>query len=97
MNNDKGPSGFSIVALVTGIIGMSVIPIIFGSIDLVNIKNGLESPRGKGFDIAGIALGSLRILIIISIIIFVLVWVFTGNAESGCIFGIPIHGFKYWR
>ncbi|GAG73432.1 unnamed protein product, partial [marine sediment metagenome] len=51
MNNYKGPSGFSIVALVTGIVGMSIIPIIFGSIDLVNIKKGLESPRGKGFDI----------------------------------------------
>jgi len=94
---EKGPSGFSIVALVTGIIGMSVVPIIFGSIDLVNIKNGLESPKGKGFDIAGIVLGSLRILILISIIIFVLIWVFMGKAESGFIFGIPLHFFRFCR
>ena len=94
---EKGPSGFSIVALVTGIIGMSVIPIIFGSIDLVNIKNGLVSPKGKGFDIAGIVLGSLRIIILISIIIFALIWVFTGKADSGCIFGIPLNNFGCWR
>ena len=97
MDKEKGPSGFSIVALVTGIIGMSIVPIIFGSIDLVNIKNGLVSPRGKGFDIAGIVLGSLRILILISIIIFTLIWVFTGKADSGCIFGVPIHDFKCYR
>ena len=97
MNNNKGPSGFSIAALVTVIIGMSIIPIIFGSIDLVNIKNGLESPRGKAFDIAGIVLGSLHLLILISIIIFVLIWVITGGAESGSIFGIPIQVFRSWR
>ena len=97
MDKEKGPSGFSIVALVTGIIGMPIVPIIFGSIDLVNIKNGLVSPRGKGFDIVGIVLGSLRILILISIIIFMLIWVFTGKADSGCIFGVPIHDFKFCR
>lgn len=94
---EKGPSAFSIVSLVTGIIGLSLIPIIFGSIDLVNIKNGLASPKGKGFDIAGIVLGSLRILILASIVIFTLVWVFMGKADGGCIFGIPIHDFKIYK
>jgi len=97
MYNNKCPSGFSIVSLVTGIVGMSVIPIIFGSVDLINIKNGLESPRGKGFDIAGIVLGSLHILILISIATFILIWVITGRAESGFIFGIPIHFFQFFR
>ena len=97
MNNEKGPSAFAIVSLVTGIVGMSLIPIIFGSIDLVNIKNGLESPRGKGFDIAGIVLGSLRILCVLALVIFVLVWAFSGKADVVNIFGIPFHNFRCWR
>ena len=97
MDKEKGPSAFAIVSLITGIVGMSIIPIIFGSIDLVNIKNGLESPRGKGFDIAGIVLGSLRILVVVSLITFALVWAFMGRADSVNIFGIPFYIFRCWR
>jgi hypothetical protein len=55
----QGPSGLSIAALVTGILGMSIIPIILGAIDLNKIKNNTASPAGKGMDIAGIVLGAL--------------------------------------
>ena len=58
----QGPSGLSIAALVTGILGMSIIPIILGAIDLNKIKNNTASPSGKGMDIAGIVLGSLATL-----------------------------------
>ena len=76
MNKDKGPSGLSIAALITGILGLSLIPIILGSIDLSRIKKGLTSPRGKGLDIAGIVLGALglAILIISSIAIAIMGW-----------------------
>ena len=55
----QGPSGLSIAALVTGILGMGIIPIILGAIDLNKIKNNTASPSGKGMDIAGIVLGAL--------------------------------------
>ena len=58
----QGPSVLSIAALVTGILGMSIIPIILGAIDLNKIKNKTASPAGKGMDIAGIVLGSLATL-----------------------------------
>ena len=59
MTKDNGPSGLSIAALVTGILGMSIIPIILGAIDLGRIKNGEASPKGRGLDIAGIILGAI--------------------------------------
>jgi len=55
----KGPSGLSIAALVTGILGMGIIPIILGAIDLSKIKKKEADPAGKGMDIAGIVLGAL--------------------------------------
>jgi hypothetical protein len=70
MAKENGPSGLSIAALVTGILGMSVIPIILGAIDLNRIKNGAASPRGRGLDIAGIVLGAIAIVVwlIVSIV-----------------------------
>ncbi len=64
------PSGLSIAALVTGIFGMGIIPIILGAVDMSRIKNGAASAKGRGFDIAGIVLGGLGILtwIIVGII-----------------------------
>ena len=59
---DQGPSGLSIAALVTGILWMSIIPVILGAVDLSRIKKGEASLKGKGFDIAGIILGALGIL-----------------------------------
>ena len=73
-SENEGPSGLSIAALVTGILGMSIIPIILGAIDLKKIKNGLASPKGRGLDIAGIVLGALGTLgWIIAIIVSVVV------------------------
>ncbi len=59
---EQGPSGLSIAALVTGILWMSIIPIILGAVDLTRIKKEEASPKGKGFDIAGIVLGALGVL-----------------------------------
>jgi hypothetical protein len=72
---NEGPSGLSIAALVTGIFGLSIIPIILGAIDLSRIKNGAASAKGKGLDIAGIVLG---VLAIIGWIIFAIISVAIG-------------------
>ena len=60
--NEQSPSGLSIAALVTGILGLGIVPIILGAIDLSKIKNGEASINGKGFDIAGIVLGGLALI-----------------------------------
>jgi len=71
---DQGPSGLSIAALVTGILGMGIIPVILGAVDLSRIKNSLASEKGKGFDIAGIVLGAIGVVVwIIMIIIWIVV------------------------
>jgi hypothetical protein len=75
---DQSPSGLSIAALVTGILGLALVPIILGAIDLNKIKNGVAGQSGKGFDIAGIVLGGLAligwIIAAIILIIFGSVW-----------------------
>ncbi len=72
-----GFSGLSIASLVTGILGMAIIPIILGIVDLIRINKGIASHRGKVFDIAGIVLGALAIVVWI-IIIIVGLTVFSG-------------------
>jgi hypothetical protein len=74
MNEDKkNISGLSIAALVTGLLGLSIVPIIIGSIDLNRIKKGIADSGGKAFDIAGIVLGALTILIGVPALVFILV------------------------
>lgn len=69
---DQGPSGLSIAALITGLLSMTIVPIILGAIDLSRIKNGLASPRGKGMDITGIVFGVIGIVMWIIIIVVVM-------------------------
>jgi hypothetical protein len=74
VSKEQGASGLSIASLVTGILGLGIIPIILGAVDLSRIKNGVASEKGRGFDIAGIVLGSIELVIaIISIIISVVI------------------------
>jgi len=44
------------------VLGLAVAAVVCGSIDLKRIKAGIYSKKGKGFDIAGIVLGSIFIL-----------------------------------
>ena len=69
VTQDKGSSGLSIAALITGLLGMTIIPIILGGVDLGRIKNGLASPRGRGMDIAGIVLGCIGIVVWIIVVV----------------------------
>ena len=77
---DQSPSGLSIAALVTGILGLGIVPIILGAIDLSKIKNNMASEKGKGFDIAGIVLGGLAI---VGWIIFGIAMAILGTIWSG--------------
>ena len=68
----QGPSGLSIAALITGLLSMTIVPIILGAIDLSRIKNGLASPRGRGMDITGIVFGAIGTVIWIIVIVVVM-------------------------
>ena len=52
---------------------MSIVPVVLGAIDLGKIKNGEASPAGKGFDIAGIVLGSIGIVVWLIVVIVMVV------------------------
>jgi len=73
-SQDQGPSGLSIAALVTGILGLSIVPIILGAVDLSRIKNRAASEKGKGFDIAGIVLGGLGVVAWLIVVIVTIVF-----------------------
>ena len=57
------PSVFGII------LGLAVAAVACGSIDLKRIKTGIYSRKGRGFDIAGIVLGGLFILIMSGMIL----------------------------
>jgi len=68
----SGQPIYEILPLVAGFVscfGLPIAAVVCGSIDLKRIKAGLYSRKGKGFDIAGIALGGLFILIAIWIML----------------------------
>jgi len=66
----QSASGLAIAALVTGILGFSIIPLILGAIELGRINKGQSSPAGKGMSIAGLVLGILET---IGILIWIIV------------------------
>ena len=80
-NQNKSPTGLSIASLVTGILsampvfgfGLSIAAIVCGALDLKKHRGIKEMNTSKGFDIAGIVLGSLSIVAGIVLIIVVAV------------------------
>jgi hypothetical protein len=81
-SKNQSPSGLAIAALVTGLLGMSIIPIILGAIDLGKIKKGEAGSAGRGFDIAGIVLGSIWTVVWLVMVIVMTV------VGSGLLFNI---------
>ncbi|MCL4378261.1 MAG: DUF4190 domain-containing protein [Actinobacteria bacterium] len=73
MVTEKKASGLAVASLITGIFafipGASLAALICGIIDLVKIKNGESSPKGRGLDIAGIILA-----VVMPIIFWVGIW-----------------------
>jgi tellurite resistance protein TehA-like permease len=55
----------TIIPFIALVLGLSIAAVICGSIDLSRIKKGLYNNKGKGFDIAGIVLGGIVVLIAI--------------------------------
>lgn len=74
--NGNNASSIAIASLITGILGLSFIPIILGLIDLNRIKKGISGSDGKVLDVIGIVLGAfgllaLMIMVVASVIIFI--------------------------
>ncbi len=93
---NQGPTGLSIAALVTGILssipGCSIAAIICGAIDLNRQKSVKEMNISKGFDIAGIVLGSLAIVGTIIFAIAATIAISLGF-QYWDMWGIPIQSF----
>jgi hypothetical protein len=62
-----GPNIIPIIILtfIRAALGLSIAAVVCGCIDLNRIKKGLHSNKGKGFDITGIVLGGIIILVAI--------------------------------
>ena len=63
------------------LLGLAIAAIVCGSIDLHRIKRGQYSSKGKGFDIAGIILGSVFILAVIYLVMIDLIDKINGEGE----------------
>ncbi len=99
MNNNAkntGPTGLSITSLVTGILssfpGCAIAAIVCGAIDLNKQKGSKEMNISKGFDITGIVLGALSIVLGIVFVILVSVAIALGF-QYWDLWGIPFQSF----
>ena len=64
-------NGFAVSALIFGLVGGTVFPIVFGHVALAQI--GRTGERGRGMAIAGLILGYLSLTVVVVIVIVVLV------------------------
>ena len=62
---DMGMMPYIVLPVLGIVLCLAITAVICGSIDLKRIKAGIYSRKGKGFDITGIVLGGLFILIVI--------------------------------
>ena len=72
--------GLSIAALVTGLLGLGVVPIILGIMGLRRIRN--DGTGGRGLAIAGIVLGGLEVVAAVTLIAILLVVIVTPGSTS---------------
>jgi len=76
----ESTNGFAVSALVFGLIGGTILPIVFGHVALAQI--GRTGERGRGMAIAGLILGYLSLTVVIVIIIIVAVAAANRSAYS---------------
>jgi hypothetical protein len=82
-------SGFAISSLVTGILGMGIVPVVLGHVALSKIKKAMGTLQGRGLAIAGLVLGYVQIAAYVLLIIPILfigagAWK-KGSDRAGCI------------
>ncbi len=80
----KSSNGLALAALITGILGMGIIPIILGFLGL-NRSKVVNS--GKGLSIAGIILGFLSILMSI-LLVLIIIPVFANQQKGAIVAGV---------
>jgi hypothetical protein len=101
IQKDKSASGLSIAALVTGIlsifpvfgIGTGIAAIVCGALDLKKQKGLKEMNISKGFDIAGIVLGSLALIAGLVILIAAISAAIFFSSQNWEFWGIPLQSF----
>ncbi|MCR6711478.1 MAG: DUF4190 domain-containing protein [Demequina sp.] len=78
--NDKPNTWMNIVAFVTGILGMAIIPIIFGHLGVSASNKGKAEFKWMG--IVGLVLGYLEVLALVLFLIFAVVLVAASTTTS---------------
>jgi len=76
----ESTNGFAVSALIFGLIGGTILPIVFGHVALAQI--GRTGERGRGMAIAGLILGYLSLTVVIVIVIIVAVAAASRSAYS---------------
>ena len=83
-------SGLAISSLVTGILGMGIVPIVLGHIALSKIKKAAGSLQGRGLAITGLILGYLQVVVVTILLVISFLFVGArawkkGADRAGCI------------
>jgi len=76
----ESTNGFAVSALIFGLIGGTILPIVFGHVALAQI--GRTGERGRGMAIAGLILGYLSLTVVLVIVIIVAVAAASRSAYS---------------
>ncbi len=74
-------NGFAIASLVLGIIGGSLLALIFGYVALAQIRRSYGTQGGRGIALAGVVLGWIGIVVIAAAIILVAVGGVSGQSQ----------------
>lgn len=78
----SGTSGMAIASLVTALIGIWILPLVFGIIALRRIKAAGGALGGRGLAIAGIVIGSIQLVLIPMILLAVAIPTFLAQKDN---------------
>lgn len=82
----KPTDGISIAALVTGVLGMGLVPLVLGVVGLNRTRR--NGTRGRGMSITGIVLGVVA-MVVASTLVILAVWYANPKAPVGSGQGVP--------
>jgi Domain of unknown function (DUF4190)/Protein of unknown function (DUF2510) len=66
-----GTDGYAIASLITGIVGVPIVPLVLGVIARNRIRESGGLKEGNGLAIAGIILGSIQIVIFVVVFLVI--------------------------
>jgi Domain of unknown function (DUF4190)/Protein of unknown function (DUF2510) len=67
-----GTDGFAIASLITGLIGVPIVPIVLGVVARNRIRESGGLKEGNGLAIAGIILGAIQVVIFVVVVLVII-------------------------